>query len=1201
MDTKSNHNPSKGRNLSIALGSAVAGSIIDVMDVKSKESSPGQQLGEMVGRAVAGSIGELPGRILGGIIENIIVDARAALVGDYAVKIAGQLEARSLPRQPREDDLYVNHDLQKACREALRESICDIGGPHCFPKAWQQSRRPTPVEVSIPVDRYLAEDLAEICRFFDKLYHRVDQILPLEVPPSQLGDFRFYLMAESDATIDFRSHFWQAVIYPHLQQSEKDLLGLFPSLQMHLNRYLAARLLVHLGENLKEEEKAWRAFNRLIFNAIFAQLTTLQDNDQRIQAQLQEIQHQLSAQLDTLDLAQLGAVVSQLGELVATQTERLEVLLDRALHTAAQTLSEQLTASEGRLWQAIQVIQQSVAEIARRQQRLFHQQQQIRLALLEPAEPERPPLPANFVGRTADLARYAAVLQHTGLVVVAGMAGVGKSALAARLARQTVPADRIFWHTFRAQDDVHVLIEHMARFLAWQGRPELWYKWQAAKRFSVKEFFAELFLALRYQNYLLCFDDFHHVDSFTHKKLPFEIFIDHIQQATAAGHLRIILTSRHVPSFIKSGDLMTLAGLDPSEMAAFLQANGLYLEPVAMEKIYQRTEGNLELLHLVIHILKDESEPLTLLDELAQTDDIERFLFDKVDRGLKPKERKVMEGIAVLLGYPATRAAIEAVLDGTNVKQALVYLTNHYLIQQSGKHNARLYAQHALVQAHYYDSFKNAKQRRALHRRAGIYYAETEVDPLKAIIHFEQADEFAYAIQLTITHVMPIIQRGQAGILQEMVARWRTTATALPTVVALTITEGMLQDALDERERAQACFDQALITLATMPTTSENQLLKARAYHGLGKLFELVEPQTAATWLEQGIAILTTAPPLTSVETIQALAALCVDLGNVRIYLGTYDDAIQALEEGLTYLNSPFTQTHCIAYKALSTIYFYKGDLAQAQQQAESALIISRQLGADFETANLLVNLSSIQYAMGKWSDSLNSLQEAHKLADQLNSAEVKAAVALNLGDTYSKLGEDEAAYIALQQSLDLTQRYHFAVLEIFVHFTLASLHMQGERWDDARAALQLAEERSIEIDHKSSRTVIASLRAELLLANKQLVAAQAQAQQAIDWAQTTGEITDEGIARRILGQILFAQQQLEPAFAAFEHSLTLLTAIDPYEVARTKVQLGIAHRLNQHPAQGDPLLQAARATFLTLGARRDLAKLDQVAPFLSQ
>ena len=114
-------------------------------------------------------------------------------------------------------------------------------------------------------------------------------------------------------------------------------------------------------------------------------------------------------------------------------------------------------------------------------------------------------------------------------------------------------------------------------------------------------------------------------------------------------------------------------------------------------------------------------------------------------------------------------------------------------------------------------------------------------------------------------------------------------------------------------------------------------------------------------------------------------------------------------------------------------------------------------------------------------------------------------------------------------------------------------------------------------------------------LARGQPQTALAYAEQSVNLARDLGLALEEGKSLRVLGQAQLANDQPEAAVAAFEQSLSILTEQDPYEAARTKAQWGHCLVSGRDAERGIILLQEARATFEVLGARRDLAAVDEI------
>ena len=119
---------------------------------------------------------------------------------------------------------------------------------------------------------------------------------------------------------------------------------------------------------------------------------------------------------------------------------------------------------------------------------------------------------------------------------------------------------------------------------------------------------------------------------------------------------------------------------------------------------------------------------------LATTGEIERYLLKQVDRDLPPKARDVMKALAVLLGYPAPRSAIEELLGGDDLRNILRSLSERLFVVVSHRDDERYYHQHSIVREFYYPGL-NDGQLRLLHQRAATYFLSVE-DFITAAMHW---------------------------------------------------------------------------------------------------------------------------------------------------------------------------------------------------------------------------------------------------------------------------------------------------------------------------------------------------------------------------------------------------------------------------------------------------------------------------------
>jgi tetratricopeptide (TPR) repeat protein len=487
------------------------------------------------------------------------------------------------------------------------------------------------------------------------------------------------------------------------------------------------------------------------------------------------------------------------------------------------------------------------------------------LSLLDvppPPQPECPPEVIDFVGRAAELAAFGERLATEHAAEITGMPGVGKTALAAMMARQTAKPEQIFWHSFRSGEGVDALIWALAGFLASNGQSELWTLLQRAQNSGAPPpppdvLFDYLVPMLEGHGYLLCMDDFQCVDD----DPQFEQFVDRLRPHLRAGTLALLVTSRRAPSFATLAEVEMLAGLSIADTRSLLAARSLELSDELVEQLYLQTEGNTQLLTLAIDALKRSSNPARLVGDLIDSDDITRYLMREVDEGLSDEERQVMRASAALLDYGGTRGALRAVLDGASIRNTLLALTERYLLTASEGPDGREYRPHAIIQAFYYDDLQRT-ERETLHRHAALYYALEEHDALRAAIHFERAGEDARAADLATTNAGALIAAGQANGLRQLLERFvvRQHEPANPRQLdgkrwlAVCIACGEVYARLGEIDQARERFQEAYDLLKARPDSPRIRERTAAVCRCMAELLEEQAPHEAIEWLRRGHA-----------------------------------------------------------------------------------------------------------------------------------------------------------------------------------------------------------------------------------------------------------------------------------------------------------------------------------------------------------
>jgi predicted ATPase/Tfp pilus assembly protein PilF len=285
-----------------------------------------QSLVEVVGCAVGGAIAGPPGAITGSIAGKLIalIPGLDELISGVAGNVATDILKSYWQRRNLDDVMQINHDLQTAFRDAVREGLYDLGGDLCFPEEWK-SPRDVPdraVYWRTPLGQAVhgqAQD--EICECLRWLAQRIveDRLLPLEPPADRpAANSEIYLLAATPYAL--ADHFFEQVILPELLPFRE----LERSFKNHLRTHLLDRTLVQLDKLLKERDKAWRAFNRLILKQLRDDVQQLGQGQQTILERLDQLANEATTTQWGNDLATL---IGDFGKLEKTQHESFEAVL----------------------------------------------------------------------------------------------------------------------------------------------------------------------------------------------------------------------------------------------------------------------------------------------------------------------------------------------------------------------------------------------------------------------------------------------------------------------------------------------------------------------------------------------------------------------------------------------------------------------------------------------------------------------------------------------------------------------------------------------------------------------------------------------------------------------------------------------------------------------------------------------------------
>lgn len=235
------------------------------------------------------------------------------------------------------------------------------------------------------------------------------------------------------------------------------------------------------------------------------------------------------------------------------------------------------------------------------------------------------PVVGALVGRERELTAGRELLRLRRLVGITGPSGVGKTALAASLAREWQPSAAVFWYTLRpgVNDHLESLLFALGDFLRRHGETALWLQ-LAADRGHID---AQLALSLAWSGLermaartppVLCFDELDVLSpalAEAETRAALRHFVEALLRAPDRNFPALMIGQRLL---IEPDAHVALHGLADAEAQALLGAAGAALSADELPRVIAVTGGNPLLLRLVALLRQSGDAAVTQTDTVLQ-------------------------------------------------------------------------------------------------------------------------------------------------------------------------------------------------------------------------------------------------------------------------------------------------------------------------------------------------------------------------------------------------------------------------------------------------------------------------------------------------------------------------------------------------------------------------------------------------------
>ncbi|MFQ5891404.1 MAG: ATPase domain-containing protein [Candidatus Methanofastidiosia archaeon] len=313
-----------------------------------------------------------------------------------------------------------------------------------------------------------------------------------------------------------------------------------------------------------------------------------------------------------------------------------------------------------------------------------------------------------FVGREDELRRLEEASNN--IVVLEGIAGIGKTALLSHLERKLQKGYKIYWQTLREIDTFDSILFKLFLFLEDVGDLHMDFS-----DFSKKDEGTKVNLVIRGLEKIECvlfFDDYRSVRDDKINTL-FEMFKEKVKNT------RIFVASRHVPKFCtfpraEGVTQQTIDGLRLKDTSRFLSEKGVNLDREMLGEVREKLGGHPLSLEMFCHLAR-KGNPEEVLREIPETG-VGDFLWNEIYEKLSPEEQELLESISVFR-KPLSLEALLEICREIKVKKTLRMLENKLLV----KKQKNTYLVHEVIRNFCYQLLDDPRE---LHTKAANYYSK---------------------------------------------------------------------------------------------------------------------------------------------------------------------------------------------------------------------------------------------------------------------------------------------------------------------------------------------------------------------------------------------------------------------------------------------------------------------------------------------
>ncbi len=627
-----------------------------------------------------------------------------------------------------------------------------------------------------------------------------------------------------------------------------------------------------------------------------------------------------------------------------------------------------------------------------------------------------------FFGRKRELTvlkKWMEDKEGNNIIFIHGMAGMGKTTLAAKLIEKYRKSKHLFWHNFHELDTLRSVLFKLAEFLSKLGHDNLEIYLRTRTKLDHYEVSRILGKSIGVIDAVLIFDDFQKSND------QVRAFLNYIlRMFTSSSNTKLLILSREVVPFYDEKDViisesiadLELGGLDFESSKKLLKEKGI--DKRRFKEIYQFTAGN----------------PL-FLEILESKDRLERYMHVELFSTLCEAEREIL-GIISICRFPV----LEDCLVVNDVDFDKLYaLTQKSIVK---KDDYDRYSIHDILKQFFYRGVLPSK-RKEHHLIAAQWYEDRgePIDLIEAIYHYLQGKEYKKASQLTVDSSVSILEGGYASELLVTIESFDEKNVENRVWAEILIVKGKACNMCGEWEQALLNFNQS----EDIASIIGDKKLKARAICESGHMLEEQnEFEKAMDCFEKCLDICKEIDHLPGIgEAYRGLGRIYWRKENREKAITNYTKCLE-VSESLNDLEL-MASTHI----DLGNIYDEMYETDRAIECYNKSLDLLDECKNSCETARAYANLAITYEHLEEFDKAIKYNTKHLALAQNLNDIKLLGYGLAEMGYCFARINEFEKAREYAEKAENIATKLDNDNIMNMINKTYGLICMHEGRWDE--------------------------------------------------------------------------------------------------------------------------------------------------------